>query len=433
MKYLFRFLLALVISAIVVITYASIEAVGNEHSRLGRVQNMTSQESNNSNKVKQDGLQLEIREPQIIALAIPENKPGATAPLSFTVSVTNPTQTPIPFILYDALIPEIIGPSGQPLHRKEPINRQVGSGEYSGELIGFGKQTVSSLEGRLSWQNNVLQLILHDPTYFGPPIDLDKSWSFDTVGPGEYQIRFIYENPTGTISYFDPLTFIQTRQETIEETIIEKTRIEVTGTGELTTPFANFRLLTPVENHKNVVEVDGIRFETFIPKPLLTVINRNKSPKAENYSQIGIRITNNTLTPFYFSFYSTFTPDLVTPDGQVLRGGYFSDSFMRPEESDFLLVTPGKSATFFPSTSIYWRKLDQFLLSFSSGDGGSYSFSELKPGIYQLRFRYESTSDSTQKTDFTGEPLEDWLIEIMKKVWTGRVDTPFVEFHLTPP
>ena len=392
---------------------------------------MTSQGSNNSNQVQQNGLQLEIKEPQIIALAIPENKPGATAPLSFTVSVTNNTQAPIPFIGYDVLIPEIIGPDGQALHRKEPINRQVESGEYRATLVIPGQQIVTSVEGRLSWQNNVLQLILHDSTYDELPIDLDKSWSFDTVGPGEYQIRFIYENPTGTISYFNPLTFafLQTGQETI----IEETIIEVTGTGELTTPFANFRLLTPLENHKNVVEVDGIRFETFIPKPLLTVINRNKSPKAENYSQIGIRITNNTLTPFYFSFYSTFTPDLVTPDGQVLRGGYFSDSFMRPEESDFLLVTPGKSATFFPSTSIYWRKLDQFLLSFSSGDGGSYSFSELKPGIYQLRFRYESTSDSTQKTDFTGEPLEDWLIEIMKKVWTGRVDTPFVEFHLTPP
>ncbi|WP_377473643.1 MAG: hypothetical protein P2A85_15685 [Microcoleus anatoxicus] len=427
MRYFLRFLLALVISAIVVVTYGSIQAVGNEHSRIGRIENMTSQGANNSNQVKQSGLLLEIREPQIIALAIPENQPGATAPLSFTVSITNPTQTPIPFILYDALIPEIRRPDGRVLHRKEPINRQVGSGEYSGELIGFGKQIVTSLEGRLSWKNNVLQLILHDPTYFGPPIDLDKSWSFDTVGPGEYQIRFIYENPTGTISYIDPLdplTYLQTRQ---------KTRIEVAGTGELTTPFANFRLLTPVEDHKNVVEVDGIRFETFIPKPFLTVINRNKSPKPENYSQIGMRITNNTLTPFYFSFYSTFTPDLVTPDGQVRQGAFFRDWFTRPEESDFLLVTPGKSLTFFPSTSVYWSKHDQFLLSFSSGDGGSYSFNSLKPGIYQLRFRYESTSDSTQKTDFTGEPLEDWLIEIMKKVWTGRVDTPFVEFHLTQP
>ncbi|MCC3420983.1 MAG: hypothetical protein JGK12_30070 [Microcoleus sp. PH2017_01_SCD_O_A] len=432
MKYFFRFLLALVISAIVVITYASIEAVGNKHSRLGRVQNMTSQESNNSNNIKQSGLQLGIKEPQIIALAIPENKPGATAPLSFTVSITNPTQTPIPFILYDALIPEIIGPDGQALHRKEPINTQVGSSEYSGKLIGVGEQTVTSLEGRLSWQNNVLQLILHRATYDELPIDLDKSWSFDTVGPGEYQIRFIYENPTGTISYFNPLTFafLQTGQETI----IEETIIEVTGTGELTTPFANFRLLTPVEDHKNVVEVDGIRFETFIPKPFLTVINRNKSPKPENYSQIGMRITNNTLTPFYFSFYGTFTPDLVTPDGQVLRGGYNNDwTRWQLEKSDFLLVTPGKSATFFPSTSLYWRKLDQFSLGFSNEYGGWCSFDSLKPGIYQLRFRYESTMDSTHKTDFIGDPLEDWLIEIMKKVWTGRVDTPFVEFHLTPP
>ena len=390
---------------------------------------MTSQESNTSNKVKQDSLQLEISQPQFVALSIPENKPGATAPLSFTISVTNPTQAPIPFIDDDVLIPEIFGPSGQSLHRVEPINRQVGNREYYGSLVEVGEQTSQSMQGRLFWKNNLLQLILHPPTYDKSPIDLDKSWSFDTVGPGEYQIRFIYENPTGTISYIDPLdplTYLQTRQ---------RERIEVTGTGELVTPFANFRLLTPVEDDKNVVEVDGIRFETFIPKPLLTVINRNKSPKAENYSQIGIRITNNTLTPFYFSFYGTFTPDLVTPDGEVLQGGYNSDwTRWQLEKSDFLLVTPGKSATFFPGTSLYWRKLDQFLLNFSNEYGGCCSFESLKPGIYQLRFRYESTLLSIENPyGFIEQPLEDWLIEIMKKVWTGRIDTPFVEFHLTPP
>lgn len=65
MKYLLPFLLALVISAILVVTYGSIEAVGKEHSRVGRGENMTSQ-SNDRNRIRSDALELKIAEPQLI-------------------------------------------------------------------------------------------------------------------------------------------------------------------------------------------------------------------------------------------------------------------------------------------------------------------------------------------------------------------------------
>lgn len=65
MKYLLRFLLALVISAIVVVTYGSIEAVGNEHSIVERGENMTSQ-SKDRNRIRSDALELKIAEPQLI-------------------------------------------------------------------------------------------------------------------------------------------------------------------------------------------------------------------------------------------------------------------------------------------------------------------------------------------------------------------------------
>jgi len=84
-------------AALLVVTYGSIQAVGNEHLKHERVAKMTSQGSNHSNQVRQDGLQLKMEWPEIVALSIPENKPGATAPLSFTVRVTNNTQAPIPF------------------------------------------------------------------------------------------------------------------------------------------------------------------------------------------------------------------------------------------------------------------------------------------------------------------------------------------------
>ena len=425
MKYFLRFFLALVISAIVVVTYGSIQAVGNENSQVEKVTNMASRKSKRSKKfqqnslqTKENGLLLEIRWPEIVALSIPENKPGATAPLSFIIRFTNNTQAPVPFIDYGALIPEIFGPSGQALHRREPINRQVASGEYHGSLVGVGKQTHTSLQGRLSWQQNSLQLILHDPIYDGIPIDLDRSWSFDTLGPGAYQIRFIYETPTGTILYRDPVTFIETRQEI---------GTEVTG-SQLATPLANFRLLQPVGLNNSAVEVDGIRFETFIPEPLLTL--PNKSDSSYQLVQIGIRITNNTPTPFYFSFYGSFYPYLVTPDGEG-KGGYCANDWIRgPEEFDFLLVAPGKSLTFFPDTHLFWTNHRQFSLGVSDGGGGYCAFEQLKPGIYHFRFQYYNTSDTIRKKNLAGESIETRPIE---KVWTGWVDTPFVEFRVAQP
>ncbi|MEG3972017.1 hypothetical protein QUA00_31015 [Microcoleus sp. T2B6] len=428
MKYLLRFLLALVMAALLVVTYGSIQAVGNENSKVEKVTNMASRKSKRSNNVKQDGLQLKVELPEIVALSIPENKPGVTAEFSFTVSLTNNTPAPIPLAIdYDALIPEIFGPDGQALHRREPINRQVGNGEYHGSLVGVRQQISTSIKGRLSWQNNLLQLILHRPTYDESPIDLDKSWSFDTLGPGEYQVRFTYETPTGTIVYTNPFTVFNIK-ELLEGKEVPLERIEVAGTGQLVTPLANFRLLQPVGLNNSAVEVDGIRFETFIPEPFLTV--PNKSDNSYQSVQIGMRITNNTLTSFYFSFYGSFAPSLVIPDGQILRGGYISDWMRGPEESDFLLVTPGKSVTLFPDIDLSWRKCDQLSLGVSDGSGGAWSFNELKPGIYHFRFRYENISNTIQKKNLAGQSITSRPIE---KVWTGRVDTPFVEFRITQP
>ncbi|MGB8691290.1 MAG: hypothetical protein WCD53_28755 [Microcoleus sp.] len=377
---------------------------------------MTSQGSNNSNKVKQDGLLLEIREPQIIALAIPENKPNATAPVKLAVVVTNNTQTSIPFRISGALIPEIVGSDGQALHRKEPKNRQFGVGKYDCVLLGVGEQIGISLDARLSWQNNLLQLVVpNSPDYWQIPTNFDNSWSFDALGPGEYQLRFSYDSPVGNVFCLDP----QTGQEKI---------IEVIETGKLTTPFANLRLIQPVGFNNNAVEVDGIHFETLMPEQLLTVLNKRRN--AESSVQIGMRITNNTPTPFYFSFYGSFYPELIMPDGQVQRRGYNTDWMRGPEESDFLLVTPGKSLTFFPDISLFWTNHSQFSLGVSSGYGGSCSFDQLKPGIYHFRFQYYNTSDTIPKKNLAGESIESRPIE---KVWTGRVDTPFVEFSIAQP
>ncbi|MEG3859799.1 hypothetical protein [Microcoleus sp. herbarium12] len=428
MKYFLRFLLALVMAALLVVTYGTIQAVGNKTLKVEKVTNMASRKSKRSDNVKQDGLQLKVEWPEIVAISIPENKPGVTSEFSFTVSLTNNTPATIPLAIdYDALIPEILGPDGQALHRREPINRQVGNGEYHGSLVGVRQQISTSMEGRLSWKNNLLQLILHRPTYDESAINLDKSWSFDTLGSGEYQVRFTYETPTGTIVYTNPFTVLNIK-EILERKEVPLEKIEVAGTGQLVTPLANFRLLQPVGLNNSAVEVDGIRFETFIPEPLLTL--PNKSDSSYQSVQIGMRITNNTLTPFHFSFYGSYYSDLLTPDGEVKRAACGNDWIRGPEESDFLLLTPGKSLAFFPDISLFWTNHSQFSLNVSSGYGGGCSYEQLKPGIYHFRFQYYNTRDTIRKKNLAGESIETRPIE---KVWTGWVDTPFVEFHLAQP
>ncbi|MFB8794019.1 MAG: hypothetical protein U7126_07295 [Microcoleus sp.] len=63
------------------------------------------------------------------------------------------------------------------------------------------------------------------------------------------------------------------------------------------------------------------------------------------------------------------------PDGQVQRGGYNTDWMRGPEESDFLLVTPGKSLTFFPASALSLRKREPtFPFLSTNGYGGSLPF-----------------------------------------------------------
>ncbi len=60
----------------------------------------------------------------------------------------------------------------------------------------------------------------------------------------------------------------------------------------------------------NAVEVTGIRFETVVSERVLTIPEAKRGVYAP--VELGIRVTNNTQTPFYFSyyFYSLF-PELI--------------------------------------------------------------------------------------------------------------------------
>lgn len=382
---------------------------------LEKVANMTSKKSQNSN-AKANDIYMEINAPgggmpDIVAIVIPENKPGTAAPVELRVGITNNTSSPFPFRHYGGLIPELVGPDGQVKIPQEPIYRQFGTQEYDWALVRVRDSIGISLTAKLSWRNNSLQLqVPTNPDYWQVPITPDNSWTFDALGTGTYQMRFTYDSPNKEILSSNP----KTRQ---------LAELEGIATRRLVTPFVNLRLVQPVEHDKSAVEVDGIRFETLVPDRTLNV--PQKELGAKTLVQLaGIRITNNTPNPIRFSFHDTLIPEIVGADGQIQRRSYFSDWLSVAQESDFVMILPGKNINFFLDAALWWQENDQLLLVIDAGNSGAYTFEPIL-GNYKICLNYVNYTASV-KVDY---PINRKQKRI-ENIWTGIVTTPFVEFHV---
>ncbi|MBD2518074.1 hypothetical protein H6G93_24460 [Nostoc sp. FACHB-973] len=186
-------------------------------------------------------------------------------------------------------------------------------------------------------------------------------------------------------------------------------------------------------NEINALEVDNVRFETVVSQRVLTI------PEAKRgvYTpvQLGIRITNNTQTPFYFSsyVYSMF-PEIIAPDGQVMVTGLHSERLNPPMESDYVLVIPRETIIFSRDAFLFWiqnrkKKRDRKLtlnIPFPSED--IYAFRPLYPGTYQFRFKYRESREGMEDLSHLIEPTI--LETILQNLWTGEVLTPLVEIRL---
>ncbi|MDY7002660.1 MAG: hypothetical protein SWX82_01445 [Cyanobacteriota bacterium] len=80
-------------------------------------------------------------------------------------------------------------------------------------------------------------------------------------------------------------------------------------------------------NESNLIEVNGVRFETIVPKRILTLPKKDLIKKLSDIRkhlstrplhpspgypvEIGIRITNNSDRPLYFSFYFALFPEII--------------------------------------------------------------------------------------------------------------------------
>ena len=150
-----------------------------------------------------------------------------------------------------------------------------------------------------------------------------------------------------------------------------------------------------------------------------------KPSEGHRLLDLGIRITNNTTTPLHFCFHAAITPELMMPNGEIMRRiSYASDWLRGPEESDFPLAMPGEDVIFSPGASIYWIEDNHWALMIGVGNGGYWQFSPLQLGNYQIRLEY---SNEAAQVKVDGEDRKTKLID---NIWTGTVFTGFIEFSL---
>lgn len=261
------------------------------------------------------------------------------------------------------------------------------------------------IAAKIYWEKDLLQLQFLTNRYQA----LNSSF-FDGLKLGNYQLRFIYSSSSKIKA--------QSEKETLQARNTKQIKDD-----HLTTYFVNLRLVELAKPNDKVIEVDGIRFETILPETVLSL--PEKIDGVETSVKIGIRIINNSNTDFYFNFYSTLIPQIITPNWQIVKKHYTSNFLKKILVSDLLLAVPEKSITFFPNAELLWKKNDQFKLKIDAGDGGYWIFENLKIGRYLLQLTYKSKSAETK--------VYDRIIKkaiLFKKLWRGMVLVPLVELYL---
>jgi len=196
---------------------------------------------------------------------------------------------------------------------------------------------------------------------------------------------------------------------------------------------SNMTYIEQNQDSSDNVEVNGIRFETVMPERVLTI--PDKKTRYQSLAPLGIRITNNTQNPWYFTFLFAYKPQLKVGN-QLEEPGFMSDRMLRPRFDDFLLARPGETVTFFLPTSI--QVIPETLntphpkcaigIQFRNEDDFDV-FTGLTQGTYQIRFTYGV--DSWMAKDY-----QKWVdpgFLNLDNLWLGQVTTPFVEFKILNP
>ncbi len=182
-------------------------------------------------------------------------------------------------------------------------------------------------------------------------------------------------------------------------------------------------------NNPNAIEVDGICFETLIPEEMVRLPKYGE----ETPVQFGVRITNQTSTPYRFDL-QLFLPEILDPQGKTLQIDGGQNAKREVKESDIPLLMPGESLDFLMDAKLNWYKehflrfvgwyKEHFLRFVGNATyGGVWIFWLSKPGEYKVRFIY--LNQLAKKKMFT---LKEGRTEI-DGFWIGEIKSPFASLR----
>ncbi|MBE9229473.1 hypothetical protein IQ264_29125 [Phormidium sp. LEGE 05292] len=232
MRNLFLFCLALVLVLGAEIGHflmpSGLSATGD--AGIGRVADLISFESTDSNAVEVDGIRFEILVPERVWL-IPTKQLGDEAPVKIGIRITNQKQTAIRFTRFDPQVVlglEIAGADGLPLIRKggRDMLTEASYEQLACPLVQPGESVTFFLDANLYWRNNLLQL--------GGSDELGGGWYFEALKPGTYKVRLLYGNSSSVASCYDPTQNPKTRVPDI---------LQGLWVGQAITPFVEVRLV----------------------------------------------------------------------------------------------------------------------------------------------------------------------------------------------
>jgi hypothetical protein len=176
-------------------------------------------------------------------------------------------------------------------------------------------------------------------------------------------------------------------------------------------------------NDNQFIEVDGIRFETLVPQPIIKLPKENE----EVTVQLGVRITNLSSTVYRFDL-PYFFPDLLHPCGKLMYMDSGRNTSTLFESTDVPIIAPKQSINFFVNGKLSWHKDKERSRIFLSGRamyGGFWSFNHIQSGKYKIRLTYENYhSEKKMISASLGRT-------IVKDFWTGKVTTPFLDIDLS--
>lgn len=170
-------------------------------------------------------------------------------------------------------------------------------------------------------------------------------------------------------------------------------------------------------NNPNVIEVDGIWFETLMPEEVVYLPNFGE----ETPVQFGVRITNHTSNPYRFDL-PFFWPEILNSYGESIQIYSGKNASTEVEETDIPLIMPRDSLDFLINAKFSWYSRNCIRLSGNAIYGAIWTFWNIQPGQYQIRLIYENQRIRKQIFSFRGRAEID-------SFWTGQIKTPFVSLR----